>query len=618
MIPDVSGFYIKPIGGIPASDIAAGVIPDVSGFYIKPIGGIPASDLAAGVIPTVPDVSGFYTKPANGIPASDIAAGVIPTVPVTDVQFNGTTILINGVANIPFAGVNRIGLVRTDSTYGIYAEEGLLKIASANLTRIKAGVNDFYPITAAHQHESTFYALAKAAGVDMSGSGNEVGQYTEAGKNAIQKMLGFGDIIGPYESDTTADRDYDEGQTFVMNGKRYVATELILSGTTITPGSNCDPLPLNGDYVKRSEAAMFGTVQDVRINGTTVLEDGVANIPLAGNTPGVMKISSDTYGVHLINGTLAIRPANETELKAGNNTYKPISSELQHVSAYYALAKLAGFDLANYQVTVGAYPDSARQAIQKLFGFEDILGYYQWSSVAAKAYNAGDTFIMFGKRCRATTSIAKDATITIGSNCELDPLDSRYVRKTDIASVSSSGVVKISTNYGTFMDGSIIGISKATSANLKAGTQQCKPIVPYNQHESVYYALAKLAGADMDSVSGETVGVYPQAQKIAIQNMLGIEADIPLIEEVSGASPSITGMPNVRYICGTVSTLTITPPVSGSIVVRFTSGSTATLLTLPNTVKFPAWFDAEALEADTVYEIIITDGVYGGVMSWAA
>lgn len=49
---------------------------------------------------------------------------------------------------------------------------------------------------------------------------------------------------------------------------------------------------------------------------------------------------------------------------------------------------------------------------------------------------------------------------------------------------------------------------------------------------------------------------------------------------------------------------------------RFTSGSTATVLTLPNTVKLPEWFDASGLDANTIYEINISDGVYGAVMSW--
>lgn len=41
--------YQKPQTGIPASDLASGVIPDVSGKYEKPSGGIPKTDLAQGV-----------------------------------------------------------------------------------------------------------------------------------------------------------------------------------------------------------------------------------------------------------------------------------------------------------------------------------------------------------------------------------------------------------------------------------------------------------------------------------------------------------------------------------------------------------------------------------------
>lgn len=84
---------------------------------------------------------------------------------------------------------------------------------------------------------------------------------------------------------------------------------------------------------------------------------------------------------------------------------------------------------------------------------------------------------------------------------------------------------------------------------------------------------------------------------------------------VTGTDPSITGVANTRYVCGEVYTLSITPPQTGTIDVRFTSGSTATILTLPNTVKMPEWF---SVEASRIYEISITDGVYGAVMSWPA
>ena len=88
------------------------------------------------------------------------------------------------------------------------------------------------------------------------------------------------------------------------------------------------------------------------------------------------------------------------------------------------------------------------------------------------------------------------------------------------------------------------------------------------------------------------------------------------VQNVSGTTPSITGVSGMRYICGEVSTLTITPPASGIIDVVFTSGSTPTVLTVPSTVRWPEWFDPDTLVADTVYEINIADGVYGAVMAW--
>lgn len=45
-------------------------------------------------------ISSKYEKPQTGIPASDLASGVIPSVPVQDVQSGGSSIVSNGVAEI--------------------------------------------------------------------------------------------------------------------------------------------------------------------------------------------------------------------------------------------------------------------------------------------------------------------------------------------------------------------------------------------------------------------------------------------------------------------------------------------------------------------------------------
>ena len=59
----VTVYYSKPSTGIPATDLASGVIPDVSGFYTKPAGGIPMSDLASAV---KKGVGSFYSVEAQG------------------------------------------------------------------------------------------------------------------------------------------------------------------------------------------------------------------------------------------------------------------------------------------------------------------------------------------------------------------------------------------------------------------------------------------------------------------------------------------------------------------------------------------------------------------------
>lgn len=85
---------------------------------------------------------------------------------------------------------------------------------------------------------------------------------------------------------------------------------------------------------------------------------------------------------------------------------------------------------------------------------------------------------------------------------------------------------------------------------------------------------------------------------------------------VKGATPTITGIAGCRYTCSAsaVTELTFTPPEAGLCAVRFVSGSTATILTLPNTVKMPSWWTGP--EASRTYEISFEDG-YGVVTSWA-
>ena len=103
------------------------------------------------------------------------------------------------------------------------------------------------------------------------------------------------------------------------------------------------------------------------------------------------------------------------------------------------------------------------------------------------------------------------------------------------------------------------------------------------------------------------------------EGIINLDFGLPLasgevqVVNVSGSNPSITAEYNKRYVCGEVSTLTITPASQGCTDVLFTSGTTPTVLSLPQTVKMPSWF---SVEASKTYEINILDGVYGSVMAW--
>ena len=64
----------------------------------------------------------------------------------------------------------------------------------------KSGKNNNRSITPIMQYQSTFYGLAKAAGVDEKDSTLPVGQYSEEAKTAIRTMLGIEDIYQDYSS----------------------------------------------------------------------------------------------------------------------------------------------------------------------------------------------------------------------------------------------------------------------------------------------------------------------------------------------------------------------------------------------------------------------------------
>ena len=187
-------------------------------------------------------------------------------------------------------------------------------------------------------------------------------------------------------------------------------------------------------------------------------------------------------------------------------------------------------------------------------------------------------------------------------------LDAQGVANVPVASATELGTVKVSTGLAINSTGNLY-VRAATDAYIKAGTNSQTYLNPSKQDAASFYGLAKAAGSD-EKNSALPVGQYTDSAKSAISQMLSGSVS------VSGTTPSITALPGIRYVCGEVSTLDITLPASGIVDVVFESGSTATVLSGLDNVRWANGFDPEHLDANTTYEINIADGL-GVAGTWS-
>ena len=305
-------------------------------YTSQEVGALPDDTFIPSKVSDLVDDSGHYTKPASGIPASDLEE--------TYVKFDD------------IASTNKTGVVKINSGGGItIAPVGYLMISYAPDDMIKAGSYPIKPITPAYQHYSTFYGLAKAAGSDEKNSELPVGQYTDTAKAAIQAML-----------DVPSIADIPTNVSELTNDVGYLTQHQDISGKANS--ADLAAVATSGSYEDLEDKP---TIPDVQIAGTSIVENGIADIPIAsGTTAGVVKVSNGTFGLKLDNSNrINIQSASSNDIKIGGHLYKPIIPSNQHEATFFGLSKAAGVNLANEEnITVGAYPDSAKTAIQQMLG----------------------------------------------------------------------------------------------------------------------------------------------------------------------------------------------------------------------------------------------------------
>ena len=120
-------------------------------------------------------------------------------------------------------------------------------------------------------------------------------------------------------------------------------------------------------YVECNADGSGGTKlpKDVQVNGVSVVNNGVANVPIASmDAPGVIK-SSYEWGIGINSSGLAyVSGADNALIKQGTHGYRAITPERQEVSTFYGLAKAAGnSDQSSSDNAVGVYTDDAKRKI---------------------------------------------------------------------------------------------------------------------------------------------------------------------------------------------------------------------------------------------------------------
>ena len=353
-------------------------------------------------------------------------------------------------------------------------------------------------------------------------------------------------------------------------------------------------ITVDGVTVQYDENDIYVTPQaepvtDVRINGTSVAANGVANIPLATTTTAGAIIVGD--GLQKGSTKLLTNPATDTQIKAGIKPYEPIVPSKQHISTFYGLAKAAGHDEKDSTESVGTYTPEAKGAIQQMLGVSDLIAPSENNLIASQAYAIGDIFIANGKLYKATAAIAANEAIILqnngeevaGANAIETKVGEGFVKFTDYASYTNAGVVKVGADYGITMlnNGTRAVISKATATQIKQGTQPYKPIVSENQHESTFYGLAKAAGDTTQSASSNEVGQYTDEAKLAIRSMLGAASESAVAAKYTKPS---TGIPASDLASAVQTSLGKADTALQSAPVTSVNGSTgAVVLSIPST-----------------------------------
>jgi len=197
------------------------------------------------------------------------------------------------------------------------------------------------------------------------------------------------------------------------------------------------------------------------------------------------------------------------------------------------------------------------------------------------------------------------------------------IPKTDLASDVQASLGKADTALQTAPVTSVAG--KTGAVQLNAGDVGFNSSEEYNEGtvgaklSALNRHLSDLDDEKQDAPStagtaGQVLGLDSNLNPAWMDQTGGGGGGMNIVS-LSGTQITQVGADNTFYVCGELTELTFTAPSVGITGIRFTSGTTPTVLTISGVTAWMFDFDPTTLEADTTYEINVLNGI--GVAGWA-
>lgn len=253
------------------------------------------------VTPAYNEIQAKYTKPSTGIPASDLASGVIPDVsgyaPIANPAFTGSISLgrmgssLDTGTNSTAIGYNVYasgqysfaqGTSSQATGYASHAQNG-----ATQATGDYASAEGFTTVASGDEsHAQGFLTIANHQAQNASGTYNVADPSTAASteKGNYVEIVGNGTSSSARSNAYALDWDgtgHFAGDVYVgCNNDSTGGTKLMKTPTTA--GTAGQVLTSDGNGGQSWQTPSGGTVTDVQVNGTSVLSGGVANVDISG------------------------------------------------------------------------------------------------------------------------------------------------------------------------------------------------------------------------------------------------------------------------------------------------------------------------------------------------